>query len=200
VLLAVKPYIWQKKSWPEFTWDNSKILISLSSARKSQGKILALASEVGIETQAKILVEDVQKTSAIEGEVLDLESIRSSVANRLGLSTVGLSIKQRSVEGVVDMLIDATQNYSEPLTIKRLNAWQAGLFPSGHSSIHKISVGKWRTSEEPMRVISGKMGQEKIHFEAPPAEIVPKEMKEFIKKPKRRFRYYRLDNLVFKNL
>lgn len=178
--MAPKAYIWQQRAWPKFTWDDAKILNHLSLARKIQGKILALANEVGLETQAQIFVEDAQKTSAIEGEKLELETIRSSVARRLGLSTVGLSTKQRNVEGVVDMLVDATQNYSEPLTAKRLKGWLAGLFPSGHSGIHKIVVGEWRTPGEPMRVVSGKMGKEKVHFEAPPAENVPKEMKEFI--------------------
>lgn len=178
--MAAKSYVWQKKDWPKFTWDNTKILNHLSLARKSQGKILALAADIGLETQAQILIEDAQKTSAIEGEKLDLDSIRSSVAKRLGLSTVGLSDKQRNVQGLVDMLVDATQNYSELLSGKRLKGWQAGLFPSGHSGIHKIVVGEWRTSQDSMRVISGKMGKEKVHFVAPPADKVPKEMKAFV--------------------
>ncbi len=178
--MARNVYIWQQKAWPKFIWDDAKILNHLSLARKIQGKIIALASDVGLETQAQIFVEDALKTSAIEGEKLELESIRSSVAKRLGLSAAGLSTKQINVEGVVDMLVDATHNYSAPLTVVRLKGWQAGLFPSGHSGIHKIIVGEWREPGEPMRVVSGKMGKEKVHFEAPPAENVPTEMKRFI--------------------
>lgn len=178
--MAGKTYVWQEKEWPQFTWNDSRILDALSLARKTQGKILAQISEMGLETQAQILIEDAQKTAAIEGEKLDAQSIRSSVARRLGLSTAGLPTQQRHVEGLVDMLIDATNNYKKPLTAQRLKGWQAGLFPTGYSSIHKIKVGDWRQGQEPMRVISGRMGKEKIHFEAPPSKMIEKEMQKFI--------------------
>ncbi len=174
-----KTYIWQQKVWPKFIWNDSMILNHLSLARKAQGKLLAKAAEVGLETQAQILVEDALKTSAIEGQKLDAQSIRSSVARRLGLSTAGLPAQQRHIEGLVEMLMDASQNYTKPLSASRIKGWQAGLFPTGFSSIHKIVVGDWRDSAEPMRVISGKMGKEKIHYEAPPSKVVAKEMKEF---------------------
>lgn len=175
-----KLYIWQQKAWPKFTWDDSKILNHLSIARKAQGKILAQAADVGLETQAQILIDDVQKTSAIEGEKLDIESIRSSVARKLGLPTAGLPAQQRHIEGLVEMLLDASQNYKKPLSAKRLKGWQASLFPTGYSGLHKIKVGHWRDLAEPMQVISGKIGKPKVHYEAPPSKKVPKEMDEFI--------------------
>lgn len=133
-----------------------------------------------LETQAEILIADVKETSAIEGEKLDPNSIRSSVARRLGLSVAGLPAEQRNIEGLVDMLVDATKNFNMPLTTKRIKGWQAGLFPTGYSSIHKIEVGDWRKSKSPMQVVSGKIGKEKIHYEAPPSKIVPKEMEKFL--------------------
>jgi Fic family protein len=181
VELASRSYVWQKKDWPKFTWDSSSIIDHLSLAKKLQGRILAQAAEIGLQTQAIILIDDAQKTSAIEGEKLNLESLRSSVSRRLGLPSAGLSVRQRSIEGLVEMLVDATQNYEKPLTGERIKGWQAGLFPTGYSSIHKITVGDWRSTDEPMRVISGKIGREKIHFEAPPSKNVSQETKEFIK-------------------
>lgn len=175
-----KHYIWQHKSWPEFTWDDSKIIDHLSLARKIQGKILAHAGSIGLETQAEILISDVKETSAIEGENLDSNSIRSSVARRLGLSIAGLPPEQRNIEGLVEMLMDATINFNKPLIAKRLKGWQAGLFPTGHSSIHKIVVGDWRKSKEPMQVVSGKIGKDKVHYEAPPSKIVSDEMNNFL--------------------
>ncbi len=175
-----KKYVWQNKKWPNFFWDDSEILPVLSLARRKQGLILAHAAELGLEAQAKILTEDAQTTSEIEGEKLEVTSLRSSVAKRLGLSSVGVESDQRNIEGVIDMLLDATQNFKKPLTDKRLKGWQAGLFPTGYSGISKIDVGTWRTSSEPMRVISGNMGKEKIHFEAPPATILKQEMNQFI--------------------
>ncbi len=121
-----------------------------------------------------------KKPQLLREKKLDLLSIRSSVAKRLGLPTAGLPAEQRNISGLVEMLIDATQNYSKPLNAKRLKGWQASLFPTGYSSIHKITVGGWRDSEEPMRVISGKMGHEKIHFEAPPSAKVSSEMTAFL--------------------
>lgn len=173
-------FIWQHKIWPKFTWDDSKIIEHLSQARKIQGKILAHAVSIGLETQAEILISDVLETSAIEGEKLDPSSIRSSVARRLGLSTAGLPSEQRNIEGLVEMLMDATVNFNKPLTAKRLKGWQAGLFPTGYSNIHKITVGDWRKSKEPMQVVSGQIGKEKVHYEAPPARIVSEEMNNFL--------------------
>lgn len=179
-VLTNKLYIWQHKGWPKFTWDDSRIIEHLSHARKIQGKILAHAGSIGLETQAEILISDVKETSAIEGEKLDPSSIRSSVARRLGLSIAGHPAEQRNIEGLVEMLMDATLNFNKPLTAKRLKGWQAGLFPTGHSSIHKIVAGDWRKSKEPMQVVSGKIGKEKVHFLAPPSKNVSEEMANFL--------------------
>jgi Fic family protein len=179
-VLAKHTYIWQQKAWPRLTWDDSLVIGHLSRARKIQGQILSQAAEIGLETQAQILTDDVQKTSAIEGEKLDLNSIRSSVARRLGLPTGGLPPLQRNIEGLVEMLMDATQNHTKPLSAPRLKGWQAGLFPTGYSGIQKIDVGQWRSSEEPMQVISGMRGKQKVHFEAPPSKVVNQEMREFL--------------------
>lgn len=142
---------------------------------------MALANEIGLESQAQIIIEDAQKTSSIEGEKLDALAIRSSVAKRLGISELGLPANQKKIDGLVEMLLDSTQNFNKPLSSNRLKSWQAGLFPTGFSGIYKIVVGDWRSSKEPMRVVSGSMGSEKVHFQAPPAENVEKEMNRFIK-------------------
>jgi Fic family protein len=178
--LTNKLYIWQHKNWPKFTWDDSKIISHLSQARKIQGKIMAHAHSINLETQAEILISDVKETSAIEGEKLDPSSIRSSVAKRLGLSIAGLPAEQRNIEGLVEMLMDATLNFNKALTAKRLKGWQAGLFPTGYSNIHKIIVGDWRKTFAPMQVVSGKMGKEKVHYEAPLSKNVPLEMDNFL--------------------
>lgn len=178
--MTSKQYIWQQKNWPRFTWNDSLIITHLSNARKLQGSFLAKSESLGLEAQAKILISDVKETSAIEGEKLELASIRSSVAKRLGLSTAGLPKEQRSIEGLVEMLLDATENFNKPLTANRLKGWQSGLFPTGHSGIHKIVVGDWRKSKEPMQVVSGRIGKVKIHYEAPPSKDLQKEMKLFL--------------------
>jgi len=176
-------YIWQHKDWPELTWKSGPLLPLISQARKAQGGILAqvkgLGFELGGQAQAEVLTEEAIKTSAIEGERLNLESVRSSVARHLGLPDAGLTPETRSVDGLVEVLLDATRNYGKPLTAERLKGWQAALFPTGFSGFSKIRVGKWR-GDEPMRVVSGPVGREKIHYEAPPGERVEKEMKRFL--------------------
>lgn len=173
-------YIWQLKDWPDFRWDSDTLLEVLGKARKAQGRMIAQAQWIGLETQAQLLIEEAFTTSAIEGEKLDRKTIRSSVARRLGLSTAGLPPEERRVEGLVEMLLDATTQYNRPLIASRLHGWQAALFPTGFSGIHKIGVGGWRTDTEPMRVISGPIGREKVHFEAPPSKQVAAEMKLFL--------------------
>jgi len=174
-------YIWQKKSWTDFSWQSEELLPLLGRARQAQGKILTRARSLGLtlthEAQAEVLVEEAVKTSAIEGEVLNRNSVRSSVARRLGLPGAGLSPTERQVDGLVEILLDATVNYDKPLTAKRLKGWQAALFPTGHSGLHKICVGKWRT--QAMQIVSGSIGKERIHYEAPPADRLDKEMKSF---------------------
>lgn len=173
-------YIWQTTSWPRFNWDSERLLRPLGEARKVQGKILGLADFFQLEAQADVLTEEALTTAAIEGERLDRATVRSSVARRLGLPTAGLPLTQRHIEGLIDMLIDATRNHSDALTGQRLKGWQAALFPTGYSGINKIITGDWRSGEEPMRVVSGPVGKETVHYEAPPAENVDGMMDEFL--------------------
>lgn len=173
-------YLWQRKEWPNLTWQSEPLLESLGQARKAQGSITAQADLIGLEEQAKILVEEAFTTAAIEGEKLDKDSIRSSVAKRLGLPTAGLPSSAREVDGLVAMLIDATSQYVKPLNEKRLFGWHAALFPTGYSGLHKILVGNWRKHKEPMQVVSGPESKRKIHFEAPLSNEVKREMKEFL--------------------
>ncbi len=179
----MQKYIWQQDSWPTLTWDTDKLLTPLGECRLLQGKLLSKVGGLGMQlddqAQAEILVEEAIKTSAIEGEQLDVRSVRSSVARRLGLPSAGLPVDRR-IDDLVSVLLDATQSFDKPLTPERLWGWQAALFPSGYSGMHKIKVGGWRGSEEPMRVVSGPIGREKIHFEAPPAEILDVEMGRFL--------------------
>lgn len=173
-------YIWKRKEWPKFRWRSDELLGVLGRARKAQGKIMAQAELAGIETQAHVLVEEAFTTSAIEGEKLDRNSIRSSVARRLGLPTAGLPKVHRDTDGLVEILLNATTEYTSALTGQRLHSWHAALFPTGYSGMYKILVGAWRKKTEPMQVISGPMGKEKVHYEAPPHKILSNEMKEFL--------------------
>lgn len=176
-------YIWQSKDWPKLTWDGDKLLTLLGQARLAQGEFLSRIKRsgfaLGSETQANILCEEAVKTSSIEGERLNLQAVRSSIARHLGLPQAGTNPVNRTIDGLIELLLDATQNYNEPLTIKRVQGWQAALFPTGYSGFHKINVGQWR-GNSPMRVVSGPIGREKIHFEAPPLEMVDGMMQEFI--------------------
>lgn len=176
-------YVWQRPEWPKFIYDNNKLSTLLGKVRFSQGVLLGRMSELGFslseEARAEILVSEAVKTSAVEGTVLNLDSVRSSVARRLGLPSAGLPSADRYVDGIVEVLLDATVNYGSALTKERLLGWQAALFPTGFSGLHRINVGKWR-GKEPMRVVSGPMGRETIHFEAPPYERIEREIKRFL--------------------
>ena len=174
-------YIWQKKKWPNFTYDAERLIVPISLARQAQGQVIAKAEFIGIDHQSNFIVEEAFTTSAIEGEQLNKADIRSSVARRLGLPTAGLPRPKRHIDGLVEAMMDATTNHDQPLTQKRLFSWHAGLFPSGYSGIDKIEAGRWRKGSEPMRVISGPIGEEKIHYEAPPSKNIAKEMKSFLK-------------------
>jgi Fic family protein len=174
-------YIWQKENWPNFKWDSASLIGLLGQARKAQGKVIAQADFIGLEHQAKILVEEAFTTSAIEGEKLDRDSIRSSVAKRLGLPTAGLPTSEQVVDGLVSILTDATSNHDSPLDEKRLFGWHAALFPTGYSGFHQIVVANWRKDKEPMQVVSGPENRRKVHFEAPPSRQVREEMKLFLK-------------------
>lgn len=173
-------YIWQLPSWPDFRWDTAALLRPLGLARQAQGKLLAQSEHFGMGARADVLIREAFTTAAIEGELLDRESVRSSVARRLGLATAGLPPVDRHVDGLVEMLIDATRNHTEPLTASRLKGWQAALFPTGYSGMRKIVVGDWRHDTEPMQVVSGPFGKETVHYEAPPAEKVDIEVERFL--------------------
>lgn len=174
-------YIWQSDLWPKLKWDSGILLPLLGRARLTQGNLLGSIKRLGLgkEAQADILTEEAVKTAAIEGEHLDSQMVRSSVARHLGLREAGLISSSRAVDGLVEVILDATQKYDKPLSANRLKGWHAALFPSGYSGLHKIRVGRWR-GKEPMRVVSGPIGKEKIHFEAPPGEAVDDEMRHFL--------------------
>jgi Fic family protein len=177
-------YLWQSPDWPNLHWQSERLLTPLGRARLAQGKLLSQAAALGFnlgqQAQAEILTEEAVKTAAIEGENLDRVIVRSSVAHRLGLPTAGLPPAPRHVEGLVEVLLDATLNYLLPLTEERLKGWQAALFPTGYSGLHRIRVGDWRGKDAPMQVVSGPVGREKVHYEAPPGERVGAEIFRFL--------------------
>ncbi|MFB6317528.1 Fic family protein [Saccharicrinis sp. FJH54] len=178
-------YIHQKPQWPDFKWDNDALLPALSQVRSLQGKLLGKMELVGFQLRdqamLKTLTADVVTSSEIEGEMLDSEQVRSSIARKLGMDIAGLVPSDRDVDGVVELMLDATQHYDTALTNERLFGWHAALFPSGRSGMHKITVGSWRKGETgPMQVVSGPLGKERVHFEAPESALVPKEMQQFL--------------------
>ena len=175
-------YIYEQKNWPKFAWNTELITKILGSVRHRQGKILgqmqALGFQIQEETMLKALTMDVMKSSEIEGELLNPEQVRSSIARRLGIEIAGAIPSERNVEGIVEMMLDATQQYTIPLTEERLFDWHAALFPTGRSGMHKIKTAAWR--DDVMQVTSGPMGKERVHFEAPAASKVPREMSLFL--------------------
>jgi len=178
-------YIYERSNWPHFEWNNNLLLPLLSGVRHQQGRLLGQMENIGFPLRSEALLQtltlDVLKSNEIEGDMLDKEQVRSSIARRLGIETGGLITADRKVEGVVEMLLDATQNYQSPITAQRLFGWHAAMFPGGHSGLHKISIGQWRNNDTgPMQVVSGPMGKEIVHFEAPDAKIIDKEMRAFL--------------------
>lgn len=178
-------YIHQRPNWPNLTWDAGMLAPALAVVRHKQGRLLGRMESLGFELRQEAslttLTSDVVKSSAIEGENLDPTEVRSSIARRLGLDMAGLPRSSRNIDAVVEMMLDATQRYDAPLTTERLFGWQAALFPSGRSSINKITVGAWRTGEAgPMQVVSGPIGNEQVHFEAPDASRLESEMDRFL--------------------
>lgn len=175
-------YIYEQKNWPQFTWDTESISKILGSVRHRQGQILgqmqALGFRIQEETMLKALTMDVIKSSEIEGELLNPEQVRSSIARRLGIEIAGALPAERDVDGIVEMMLDATQRYDMPLTDERLFDWHAALFPTGRSGMYKIKTAAWR--DDVMQVTSGAMGKEIVHFEAPPPSKVPTEMSTFL--------------------
>jgi len=178
-------YIHQQPTWPHFTWQPAALEAQLGAVRHQQGRVLGYMQALGLGARATATLDtltlDALKSSEIEGEVLPPEQVRSSLARRLGLPEGGLAPAERRVEGVVEMLLDATQGFAQPLTAERLFGWQAALFPTGRSGLQRIAVGQWRTGARgPMQVVSGPPGRERVHFEAPEASRVPAEMAAFL--------------------
>ncbi|MDP9075960.1 MAG: Fic family protein [Bacteroidota bacterium] len=179
-------YIYELEAWPKFTWDDTMLSEKLGRVRHNMGLIFGQMNTSGFkqreETLLKTLTLDVTKSSAIEGEILNTEQVRSSIARRLGIEVAGMVISDRRVDGVVEMMLDATQYFNLPLTANRLYGWHSSLFPSGKSSLNKITVGDWRNDETgPMQVVSGPLGKERVHYQAPDAKKVPVEMDLFLK-------------------
>lgn len=178
-------WIHEHQNWPTFTWDIKQLAKVLAHVRHLQGRLLGRMEGMGFiyrsEASLNILTSDVVKSSAIEGEHLNPDEVRSSIARRLGIDIAGLIPANRDVEGVVEMMLDATQNFSKPLTKARLFDWHAALFPTGRSGMHRITVGDWRTVDAgQMQVVSGPIGREKVHFEAPSADKLDDEMDTFL--------------------
>ncbi|MFN3907490.1 MAG: Fic family protein [Flavobacterium sp.] len=175
-------YIYQNKNWTDFTWDDKAINAVFGEVRLMQGKIIGQMNAMGFsakeEATLTTLTLDVVKSSEIEGELLNYDQVRSSIARRLGINTAGLVPSNRHIEGIVEMMLDATQRHNLPLTKKRLFGWHAALFPTGYSGPYEIEVGRYRSGE--MQVVSGAMGKEKVHYEAIKAELVEAEMEKFL--------------------
>ena len=179
-------YIWEQKDWPQLTWDIKALSPLLSQVSREQGRLLgrmeSLGFELRTEAHLRTLTQDVVQSSDIEGEKLDTEQVRSSIARRLGVDIGGGVPADRNVEGVVEMMLDATGNYATPLTEDRLFGWHAALFPTGRSGMFKINVGDWRDDANgPMQVVSGPVGKQKVHYQAPPAKQLPNEVAAFLK-------------------
>lgn len=175
-------YIYSSADWPRFAWNPEVVVPHLSATRYEQGLLLGRMKGLGYqlknEATLAALTEETVKSSAIEGEELNPESVRSSLARRMGLEAAGTRPADRNVEGVVEMMLDATQHYATPLTEERIFGWHAALFPTGRSGMRKIKTAGWR--EGPMEVVSGPEGKEKVHFEGPEAKHVEPEMKRFL--------------------
>ena len=181
----MKPcYIWQYPDWPAFRWDSGRILNLLSEVRMVEGRIAGIMESLGFEIQSwtslDVMTEDVIRSNEIEGVLLNAERVRSSVAKHLGLPTEGLPEPDHYTEGVVQVMIDAVRNCNAELTADRLFNWHAALFPTGRSGMNPITVAGWRRGEEPMQVVSGAYGHEKVHYEAPASADVPREMEVFL--------------------
>ncbi|MDR3507365.1 MAG: Fic family protein [Caulobacteraceae bacterium] len=178
-------YIHELKDWPRFRWSHERIADPLAAVSRRQGRLIGRMEALGFPLRAEAvlqsLTEEVIKSSEIEGEALDKAQVRSSIARRLGLDIGALAPVDRHVEGVVEMMLDATQAYDQPLTEARLFGWQAALFPTGHSGVARITVGAWRTEKSgPMQIVSGPIGRERVHYEAPHAGRLGGEMRAFL--------------------
>ncbi|MDE0478014.1 MAG: Fic family protein [Gammaproteobacteria bacterium] len=178
-------WIHQHRDWPNFVCDADRLTSRLADVRHRQGRLQGRMEGLGFslrhEANLRSLTSEVVKSSAIEGERLDVDEVRSSIARRLGIQTAGMVPVSRDVEGIVEMMLDATRRFSEPLTKDRLCDWHAAMFPAGRSGIRRITVGAWRNTESgPMQIVSGPVGRETVHFEAPGAERLETEMTGFL--------------------
>lgn len=180
----LEPWIWRRPDWPEFRWDSARLALPLAAARRAQGELTGMARlldpDADLHAQLEVLTSEGVATSAIEGERFDPNALRSSLARRLGLPTARLPAPPRSLEGLVDVLLDATQELDRPLTQNRLAAWQAALFPTGRSGLSKIRVGALRGAS-PMRIVSGPVGRQRVHYEAPPRRGLEQELNRFLR-------------------
>ncbi|RXZ31050.1 Fic family protein [Oxalobacteraceae bacterium CAVE-383] len=180
-----KIYIWQQSDWPAWRYDLPRLSDLLARTHRAQAHLMGRMHDLGIGLRdiatLLVLTQEVLKTSEIEGEQLNPEAVRSSIARRLGVDIGALAPADRHVDGVVDMVLDATGNFMRPLTAKRLFGWHAALFPTGHSGMHAIRAGNWRDDAlGPMQVVSGPVGRQKVHFEAPPARSLKSEISDFL--------------------
>ena len=178
-------YIWQHPEWPRFQQNTARLAEHLAHARYTQGRLLGRMEALGFEMRSeailRMLTEDVVKTNEIEGEILVPDQVRSSIATRLGVDIGGLPAPDRNVDGAVEMALDATRNYAEPLTEERLLSWHAALFPAGRSGMRRILAGQWRDDADgPMEVVSGPIGRQRVHYTAPPAERLADEITEVV--------------------
>lgn len=178
-------YIHQIASWPAFEWNHEKLSQPLAEVRYQQGRLIGRMEALGFNLQAEAMLQtltlDILKSNEIEGEILNSDQVRSSIARHLGMDVAGMVPSDRNVEGVVEMMVDATQHYKKPISKDRLFGWHNSLFPGGRSGMNKIIVGAWRdNSKGPMQVVSGPLGREHVHFEAPDAFLLDQEMSEFI--------------------
>jgi Fic family protein len=180
-------YIYEQPDWPNFTWNKEEILNLLSTVGHRQGRLIGRMESLGFGLQSEASLEsmtlEILKSNEIEGELLDKDEVRSSIARKLGLDLAGLVHSDRHVDGIVEVMLDATQHFRDELTSERLFAWHAALFPTGRIGIQKIVVGKWRnnTPDDPMQVVSGPMGKERVHFKAPDSKNLETEMNHFLK-------------------
>jgi Fic family protein len=178
-------YIYERKDWPKFTWNRHEVEKPLATIRHEQGRLLGRMESLGLKSRQEAVLEtltaDVIKTSEIEGERLDADQVRSSIARRLGMDIGGLAPVDRNVEGIVEMMLDATRHFDVALTTERFFGWHASLFPSGRSGMRRIRSGAWRDDHQgPMQVVSGPEGRERVHYEAPAASKLEKEMQTFM--------------------
>jgi Fic family protein len=180
---ALRPWIWQQPEWPEFRWDSGQLAQALAAARRAQGELIGMGRlldpDSDLQAQLELLTSEAIATSAIEGERFDANAVRSSLARRLGLPTAGLPTPPRAVEGLADVLMDATRKLDRRVTLKKFCNWQAALFPTGRSGLTKIRVGELR-GIAPMRIVSGPIGRQRVHYEAPPRKGLEGEIRRFV--------------------